>query len=132
MAKRAKASRTYRDSLDDDVEILGSTQGSGVPGILQSTALSRPSKRAATASSARRYRYSYREDSGAEDGNEEFVASPPAENDDEGMSDAAAPLSGKRGRGSGSGSNSNKVGSKRSRAIAKSRRSKSSSDSENG
>ena len=63
MAKREKASRTYQDSLDDDVEILGS----GVPGILQSTTFSRPAKRAVAASSARRYRYNYSDNSNAED-----------------------------------------------------------------
>ena len=44
MTKRAKESRTYRESLDDDVEILVRTQGSGAPGNFQSTALSRPAK----------------------------------------------------------------------------------------
>ena len=68
MAKRAKASRTYRDSSDDDVEILGSTQGSSAPGILQSTASSRPTKRAVAASSVRRHMYNYRDNSDAEDG----------------------------------------------------------------
>ena len=68
MAKRAKASRTYRDSSDDDVEILGSTQGSGAPGIFQSTVSSMPAKRDATASSARMHRYTYRDDNDAEDG----------------------------------------------------------------
>ena len=68
LAKRAKASRTYQDSLDDDVEILGSTQGSGAPGILQCIASSRPTKISAAASSARRHRYNYRGNSDAEDG----------------------------------------------------------------
>ena len=62
MAKRAKASRTY------DVETMGSTQGSGAPVISQYTASSRPAKRAVAASSARRHRYNYRDDSDAEDG----------------------------------------------------------------
>ena len=65
MAKRAKASRTYQDSSDNDVEILVSTQGIGATGILQSTASSRPAKRAAAASSAIRHRYKYRESSDA-------------------------------------------------------------------
>ena len=69
MVKRAKASRTYRNSSDNDVEILGSTQASGAAGIFQSTALSRPAKRDAAASSARRHRYNYRDDSNAEEGN---------------------------------------------------------------
>ena len=68
MAKRAKASRTYQDYSDDDVEILGSTQGSSSPGIFQSTALSRPAKRAAAAPSVRRHKYNYRDDSNVEDG----------------------------------------------------------------
>ena len=53
--KREKASRTYRDSLDDDVEILGITQDSGAPGVLQSTALSRPAKIYVSASSMIRH-----------------------------------------------------------------------------
>ena len=69
MANRVKASRTYRDSSDGDVEILGSTQGSSAPRILQSTASSRPAKRAVAASSVRRHRYNYRDNSDAEDGN---------------------------------------------------------------
>ena len=87
MAKRAKASCTHRDPSDDDVEILGSTQGSDAPGISQSIALLRPAKRAATESSARRHRYNHGDDSDAEDGDEDFVASPPAENNDEDISD---------------------------------------------
>ena len=79
MAKKAKASRIYRDSSEDDVEILKSTQGSGVPGNFQSTASSSPTKRDAAAPSARRHRYSYRDDSNAEDGDEDFTAYPPAE-----------------------------------------------------
>ena len=67
MEKRVKASRTYRDSSDDDVEILGSTQGSSAPGILHSTASSRPAKRAMVASYMRRHRYNYRDTSHAED-----------------------------------------------------------------
>ena len=68
MAKRAKASRTYRYSSDDDVEILGSTQGSSSSGTLQSIALSRPAKRAVGASCARKHRYNYGDHSDAEDG----------------------------------------------------------------
>ena len=68
MTKRAKESRTYRESLDDDVEILVRTQGSGAPGNFQSTVLSMPAKRDATASSARMHRYTYRDDNDAEDG----------------------------------------------------------------
>ena len=68
MAKRVKASRKYRDSSDNDVEILGSTQGSGATRILQSTAPSRNAKRAAAASSMIMHMYNYRDDSYAEDG----------------------------------------------------------------
>ena len=68
MAKREKARFTHRDSSDDDVEILGSTQGSGAPRILQSTASSRPAKRSASASSARRHRYNYKDNSNEDDG----------------------------------------------------------------
>ena len=68
ISKRVKSSCTYRDSSDDDVEILRSTQGSGAPRILQSTASSRPAKRYAAASSARRHRYNYRDVSDAEGG----------------------------------------------------------------
>ena len=50
MEKRLKEIRTKRDSLDDDFEILGSTQGSSATGILKSTAFSWPAKRAAAAS----------------------------------------------------------------------------------
>ena len=46
MAKRANTSRTYRDSSDNDVEILGTAQGSSAPVLSQYTALSRPAKRA--------------------------------------------------------------------------------------
>ena len=70
MAKRAKTRCTYQDSSDDGVEILGITQGSSAPGILQSTALSRPSKRSAAASSLRRHRYKCRDYINAEDDNE--------------------------------------------------------------
>ena len=56
MYKRAKAIRIYQDSSDDDVEILRITQESGAHGLLQSTALSRPAKRDAAESSARRHR----------------------------------------------------------------------------
>ena len=55
MDKRAKASRTDLDSSDNNVEMLGSTQGSGAPGILQSTASSRLAKRYAAVSYARSY-----------------------------------------------------------------------------
>ena len=54
MSKREKESRTYRYSSDNDVEILGSTQRIGAPVILKSTTSSRPAKRDAAASSARR------------------------------------------------------------------------------
>ena len=67
--KKLKVSHTYLDSLDDDVEILGRNQGNLVPGILQSTTLTRLAKRAATASSAKRNRYTYIDNSNAEDGN---------------------------------------------------------------
>ena len=67
ISKREKAIRTYKESSDGDVEILGSTQGSGAPGISQFTASSRPAKRAAAASSSRRNRYNYRDDRNAED-----------------------------------------------------------------
>ena len=53
--QEGEASRIYRDSLDDDVEILGTTQGSGAPKILQSDVLSRTPKIAVAASSTRRY-----------------------------------------------------------------------------
>ena len=69
VAKREKASRTYQDSSDDDVEILVSTQGISAPGILKFTASSRPAKRAVTASSVRRHRYNYGDNSDSEDGN---------------------------------------------------------------
>ena len=69
MAKRVKASCTYRDSSDNGVEILGITQGSGAPVIFQSTASSRLSKRAAASTSAIRHRYNYRDNIDAEDGN---------------------------------------------------------------
>ena len=68
MYKRDKASHTCLDSLDDDVEILGSTQGSGAPGNFQSAASSRPAKRDTIEYSARRHKYNYRGDSDAEDG----------------------------------------------------------------
>ena len=67
-AKREKARCTHLDSSENYVEILGSTQGSGAPRILKSTASSRPTKRYAAASSTRRHRYNYRDDSNAEDG----------------------------------------------------------------
>ena len=69
--------------MDDDDKILGSTQVIGAPIILQSTASSRPAKRATTTSSSRRHRYNYRNDSGVEDGDKEFFASPLAFKDDE-------------------------------------------------
>ena len=68
MAKRVKASCTYRDSSYNDVEILGSTQGSGAPVISQFTVLSRPTKIAASVFSAKRHRYNYRDDIDEEDG----------------------------------------------------------------
>ena len=60
MAKRAKASRTYRYSSDDDVEILGRNQGSGAARISHSTALPWHAKVAAAASSEIRHRCNYR------------------------------------------------------------------------
>ena len=68
IAKREKASRTYPESSDDDVEIFEITQESSAPGPLQSIASSIPAKRAVSASSARRHGYNYRDDSDAEDG----------------------------------------------------------------
>ena len=68
MAKREKASRTYRDSSDDDVEIFGSTQGSGAPGTSKFTASSKPAKRYAAVFFARRQRYNYIGDSDADYG----------------------------------------------------------------
>ena len=68
MTKIAKASRTYQDSLDNDVEILVLNQGSGVPGISQSTTSSRPANISATESYAIRHRYNYREDINSEGG----------------------------------------------------------------
>ena len=88
MAKREKSSRTYQDSSDDDVEILGSAQVSGAPEILHSTALSRIAKKVAAASSARSHRYNYRDNSDAEDVNDHFVASPLSENNDKDLSEA--------------------------------------------
>ena len=82
-----KSSRTYRDSLDNDVEILRSTQGSGVPVTLHSAALSRPTKRAAVESSARRQRYNYRVNSNTYDGDKEFFASFLSYNYDKDLSD---------------------------------------------
>ena len=87
ISKRAKASRTYRDSSDNDVGILGSTQGIGAPVIVHSTASSGPAKIAAVASSLIRHRYSYRDDSNAEDGDEDFVAFRPAEKYNKDLSD---------------------------------------------
>ena len=69
VSKRDNVSRKYRDSSDNDVEILGSTQGSGAPGFSQSTALSRTAERDAAAYSYRRHRYNYRVNSDADDGN---------------------------------------------------------------
>ena len=68
VSKSSKEILIYQDSFDDDVEIFGSAQGSGAPGILQSVASSRTAKRAAAASSSRRHRYNYRDDRNAEDG----------------------------------------------------------------
>ena len=68
MAKRAITNRIYSESSYDDVEILGSTQGSCTPGILHFTASSRPTKRATAESSERRHRYNYRYNKNAEDG----------------------------------------------------------------
>ena len=76
MAKRAKASRTYRDSSEDNVGILGSPQGSGAPGISQSTTFSRPAKRDTAASSARRHMYNYRYNINAEDDDEDSSTLP--------------------------------------------------------
>ena len=90
MVKRAKASRTYQDSSDDDIEILGSTQGRSAPGIYYSTASPRHTKRSAVASSARRHRYNYRDGSDAEDDKKDSVASPPADNNDDDLSDVKA------------------------------------------
>ena len=73
--------------MDDDVEILVSTQGSGASIILHSTTLSRPAKRAVEASSARRHMYNYRDNIDADDDDKEFFASPSDENDDEDLSD---------------------------------------------
>ena len=55
---------------------------------MQSATSSRPANRAVTASSAIRHRYNYRDNTDAEDGNKEFVASPPDEKYDEDISDA--------------------------------------------
>ena len=49
--------------------------------------LSSPAKRAAAAFSARRHRYNYRDNSDAEDGDKNFVASPSDDNDDKDISD---------------------------------------------
>ena len=87
MAKREKSSRIYWDSLDNDVEILGSAQVSGAPGIFQSAASSSTIKRAASASSTRRHMYNYRDDSDAEYGKYEFIAYPLDDNDDKDLSD---------------------------------------------
>ena len=87
MAKREKSSRTYQDSSDNDIEILGITQGSDTPRILHSAASSRPAKRAAAASYVRSHRYNYSDTSDAEGGDEDFVASPLADNDDDYLSD---------------------------------------------
>ena len=87
MAKRMKASCTYLDSLSNDVEILGSTQGSCAPGILHPTTFTSPAKRAEAASSTISNRYNYRDGRDAEDGDEDSVASPPADNYDEDLSD---------------------------------------------
>ena len=54
---------------------------------MQSTVSSRPAKRAASASSVIRHMYSCRDNGDAGDGDEDFSASPPADNDDEDLSD---------------------------------------------
>ena len=87
MTKRAKASRTYRDSLDYDAEILGSTQGSSAPGILQSNTSSRPARRAASSSSSRSHIYNYRWEIYSYDGDEEFFVSTLADNNGKDLSD---------------------------------------------
>ena len=87
MSKREKASRTYRDSSDNGVEIFGSTQGSGATVIFQFTASSSPAKRAVVESSVRRHRYNYRDNSDAEYGGEEFFASPSADKYDKDLRD---------------------------------------------
>ena len=68
VAKREKSSRTYRYSSYNYVEILGSTQGSVAPGILQPAASPSPAKIDESESSARRHRYNFRDESDAEDG----------------------------------------------------------------
>ena len=73
--------------MDNYVEILGSTQGSGAPEIFQSAVSSRPAKIAGSESCVRRHRYNYRYDSDEEDGDKDFVASPPADNNFEDISD---------------------------------------------
>ena len=87
MSKRAKEIRIYQDSSDNDVKILETTQGSGAPGILQSTTSSRPAKIAVAAYSIRRDRYNYRYDSNTEDGEEEFFDSPLTDNNEKDLSD---------------------------------------------
>ena len=87
MVWRSKASRTYQDSLENDAEILGSTERSGAPVFLHSATSSRPAKRAAAASSTISHRYNYRDNSDAEDGDEDFVASPLAVKDGKDFSD---------------------------------------------
>ena len=87
MANRDKSSRTYRDFLDNDVEIFGSTQGSSATGNFHPTVPSRPAKRASEESSTIRHNYNYKDNRNAEDGKYEFFASTPADNDDEDLSD---------------------------------------------
>ena len=66
---------------------MGSTQGSGAPGTLKSTAPRSPYKRVVAASSARRHRYNYRDYSNAEDDNKGIFASPLADSKDKDLSD---------------------------------------------
>ena len=72
ISKREKASRTYRDSSENGVEIFGRTHGSGATVIFQFTASSSPAKRAVVESSVRRHRYNYRDNSDAEYGGGNF------------------------------------------------------------
>ena len=83
-----KGGALIRSQTYYDVEILGSTQGSGAPRIYQYTVSSRPTKRYVSAFSAIRHRYNYRDDSNTEDGKEEFISSSPDEKYDKDLSDA--------------------------------------------
>ena len=74
--------------MEDYVEILGITQGSGAPSILQYNTSSRPAMRAAAASSAIKHRYNYRDYIDTDDGDKDFFDSIPAENNEEKLSDA--------------------------------------------